>query len=146
MISLVRKVLPNRGSSLTHRLLFALTNHYSCTIVSSQLERFNRSVWSPHIWLLLSRSVIRQLWARYRTELRDKPFYRTELRDIQLFNSNLSYRTELRDIQSFKSEIPLPHRAASANSNQKFSKWKKTNLSPACQLWPRWPLRITIYG
>jgi hypothetical protein len=37
VVSLVREFLPNRGSSLTHRL-FCLTNQYFCTIVTPHLE------------------------------------------------------------------------------------------------------------
>jgi hypothetical protein len=38
VISLIRKLLLNRNSFFTHRLLFASTNQYFCTIVLLQLE------------------------------------------------------------------------------------------------------------
>jgi hypothetical protein len=37
-LALIRKILLNRDSFFTHRLLFALTNQYFCTIVTSHLE------------------------------------------------------------------------------------------------------------
>jgi hypothetical protein len=60
VINLIRKFLLNRNSFLTHRL-FCFTNQYFCIIVTSHLETSNRSLWSTHIWLLLSKPVIRHI-------------------------------------------------------------------------------------
>jgi hypothetical protein len=133
VVSLVREFLPNRGSSPTHRLLFAPTNQYSCTIVTPHLEtlidQFDHP--TPDYCSVDQSSDSYEpgiaLFCRFYLLIR---------------SSNQDFELKIPIGIWARWVLPLPRIRQSAEN----SSWRKTNLPPACQLWPRWPRSIIIFG
>jgi hypothetical protein len=93
---------------------------YSCMIIHTSVRsHLIDHFWSSHTWLLLSKSVIRQLWIRFSTILIAFIFTFEVL--IRIF-----------ELEKFQSKFELVEYYLRQTS------WRKIKSSSICQLWPRW--------